>query len=124
MYKIWIKSKERPQNTPHYNDFNWRCNRGWFVCWKWCSCTFGRKGSIVSYALAGLLVIFVMRMLGEMATVNPTSGSFATYAREAIGVGGLYNRLVILVFGIVIAIEATAGAGIINIGFHKYRFGY
>ena len=42
-------------------------------------------GSIVSYALAGLLVIFVMRMLGEMATVNPTSGSFATYAREAIG---------------------------------------
>ena len=42
------------------------------------------SGSIVSYALAGLLVIFVMRMLGEMATVNPTSGSFATYAREAI----------------------------------------
>ena len=43
------------------------------------------SGSIVSYALAGLLVIFVMRMLGEMAAVNPTSGSFATYAREAIG---------------------------------------
>lgn len=42
-------------------------------------------GSIVSYALAGLLVIFVMRMLGEMAAINPTSGSFATYAREAIG---------------------------------------
>lgn len=39
-------------------------------------------GSIVSYALAGLLVIFVMRMLGEMAAVNPTSGSFATYARS------------------------------------------
>ena len=72
-------------------------------------------GSIVSYALAGLLVIFVMRMLGEMATVNPTSGSFATYAREAIGpwagytIGWLYWFWVI-----VIAIEATAGAGIIQ----------
>ena len=31
-------------------------------------------GSIVSYALAGLLVVFVMRMLGEMAAINPTSG--------------------------------------------------
>ena len=26
-----------------------------------------------------------MRMLGEMAAVNPTSGSFAHYAHEAIG---------------------------------------
>ncbi len=56
-------------------------------------------GSIVSYALAGLLVIFVMRMLGEMAAVNPTSGSFATYAREAIGPWAGYTiGQVILVF--------------------------
>ena len=45
--------------------------------------------------------------------------------QEAIGpwagytIGWLYWFWVI-----VIAIEATAGAGIINIGFHKYRFGY
>lgn len=44
-------------------------------------------GSIISYAFAGLLVILVMRMLGEMSTANPSSGSFATYAREALGYG-------------------------------------
>ena len=44
-------------------------------------------GSIVSYALAGLLVIFVMRMLGEMAAVNPTSGSFATYREKRLVLG-------------------------------------
>ncbi|WP_425589736.1 hypothetical protein [Pseudalkalibacillus decolorationis] len=37
-------------------------------------------GAIVSYALAGGLVILIMRMLGEMAVANPTSGSFAHYA--------------------------------------------
>lgn len=42
-------------------------------------------GAIVSYALAGLLVIFIMRMLGEMSSVNPTSGSFSQYAHDAIG---------------------------------------
>ena len=73
-------------------------------------------GSIVSYALAGLLVIFVMRMLGEMAAVNPTSGSFATYAREAIGpwAGYTIGWLYWFFWVIVIAIEATAGAGIIQ----------
>ncbi len=44
-------------------------------------------GAIVSYALAGLLVIFIMRMLGEMSSVNPTSGSFSQYAHDAIGPG-------------------------------------
>ena len=73
-------------------------------------------GSIVSYALAGLLVVFVMRMLGEMAAINPTSGSFATYAREAIGpwAGYTIGWLYWFFWVIVIAIEATAGAGIIQ----------
>lgn len=73
-------------------------------------------GSILSYALAGLLVIFVMRMLGEMAVANPTSGSFATYAREAIGpwAGYTIGWLYWFFWVIVIAIEATAGAGIIQ----------
>ena len=63
-------------------------------------------GSIVSYALAGLLVVFVMRMLGEMAAINPTSGSFATYAREAIGpwagytIGWLYWFFWVIVIAI------------------------
>ncbi|PJF04241.1 amino acid permease [Acinetobacter seifertii] len=39
----------------------------------------------LTYALGGLLVWFIMRMLGEMAVLNPDSGSFSTYADRAIG---------------------------------------
>ncbi|MCI0766760.1 amino acid permease [Bacillus sp. TL12] len=76
-------------------------------------------GSIVSYALAGLLVVFVMRMLGEMASSNPTSGSFSTYAREAIGpwAGYTIGWLYWFFWVIVIAIEATAGAANIQYWF-------
>ncbi|WP_151749842.1 amino acid permease [Acinetobacter seifertii] len=41
--------------------------------------------AILVYALGGLLVFFIMRMLGEMAVLNPDSGSFSTYADRAIG---------------------------------------
>lgn len=69
-------------------------------------------GAIISYALAGLIVIFVMRMLGEMSSINPTSGSFSTYAREAIGpwAGYTIGWLYWFFWVIVIAIEAIAGA--------------
>ncbi len=40
---------------------------------------------VLSYVMAGLLVLLVMRMLGEMAVANPDSGSFSTYAARAIG---------------------------------------
>src|SRR3954452_2595807 len=42
-------------------------------------------GILVSYALVGALVVLVMRMLGEMAAANPTSGSFSAYADRALG---------------------------------------
>ncbi|MCI2254912.1 amino acid permease [Domibacillus sp. PGB-M46] len=73
-------------------------------------------GAIVSYAVAGLLVIFLMRMLGEMATANPDSGSFSTYARQAIGpwAGYTVGWLYWFFWLIVIAIEATAGGAIMN----------
>jgi GABA permease len=76
-------------------------------------------GSIISYALAGLIVIFVMRMLGEMASINPTSGSFSTYARDAIGswAGYTIGWLYWFFWVIVIAIEATAGAANIQYWF-------
>jgi GABA permease len=58
----------------------------------------GKAGpaAFLTYALCGALVILVMRMLGEMASANPSTGSFADYAREALGgwagfaVGWLY----------------------------------
>ena len=71
---------------------------------------------LISYALAGTLVVLVMRMLGEMATVNPDTGSFSVYADRALGkwagfsIGWLYWWFWVLV----IPVEATAGAKILS----------
>ncbi|MGP3633215.1 amino acid permease [Streptomyces sp. 24-1644] len=40
---------------------------------------------VVAYGISGLLVMFVMRMLGEMSAANPVSGSFSVHAERAIG---------------------------------------
>jgi GABA permease len=71
-------------------------------------------GILLAYMAAGLVVILVMRMLGEMAAANPETGSFSTYADKALGrwagfsIGWLYAWFWIIVLGI----EATAGAAI------------
>lgn len=39
---------------------------------------------LVSYAIAGLAVFFIMRALGELLIHRPVAGSFATYAEEYI----------------------------------------
>lgn len=41
--------------------------------------------ALLSYAIGGILVILVMRMLGEMSTHRPIIGSFMEYAREGLG---------------------------------------
>lgn len=73
-------------------------------------------GAILSYIFAGIIVVLVMRMLGEMASVNPTSGSFAHYAHEAIGpwAGFMIGWLYWFFWVIAIALEATAAAAIIQ----------
>ncbi|WP_405440575.1 amino acid permease [Streptomyces avidinii] len=40
---------------------------------------------VFAYAASGLLVMFVMRMLGEMSAADPASGSFSVHAERAIG---------------------------------------
>ncbi|MEH7290456.1 amino acid permease, partial [Priestia megaterium] len=72
--------------------------------------------AVVSYAAAGLLVVLLMRMLGEMAMVNPDKGSFATYAQQGIGAWAGYavGWLYWFFWLIVIAIEATAGGAIVH----------
>ncbi|WP_030858088.1 amino acid permease [Streptomyces sp. NRRL S-37] len=40
---------------------------------------------VVAYALSGLLVMLVMRMLGEMSAAYPSSGSFSAHAERAFG---------------------------------------
>ncbi|MGW1075481.1 amino acid permease [Streptomyces sp. NPDC002537] len=42
-------------------------------------------GIVLAYAASGLLVMLVMRMLGEMAAANPASGTFSVHAERAIG---------------------------------------
>jgi GABA permease len=73
-------------------------------------------GILLAYAAAGIVVILVMRMLGEMAAANPETGSFSSYADKALGrwagfsIGWLYAWFWIIVLGI----EATAGAAIMH----------
>ena len=45
------------------------------------------RRAFLTYLLTGVLIIMVMRMLGEMAVANPSTGSFADYARKALATG-------------------------------------
>jgi len=71
---------------------------------------------LVSYALVGAMVVFVMRMLGEMAAARPSSGSFSAYADQALGrwAGFSIGWLYWFFWVVVLAVEATAGAKILN----------
>ncbi|MEU6352842.1 amino acid permease [Streptomyces sp. NPDC047072] len=73
-------------------------------------------GILLSYALVGLLVVLVMRMLGEMSAANPTSGSFSAHADRALGrwAGFSIGWLYWFFWVVVLAVEATAGAKILE----------
>ena len=70
---------------------------------------------ILAYLTTSIMVFLVMRMLGEMAVLEPDTGSFSTYARKAIGpwagftIGWLYWWFWVLA----IPVEAIAGAQIL-----------
>jgi AAT family amino acid transporter len=42
-------------------------------------------GLLLSYAVGGIAVFFIMRALGELLMHKPVAGSFATYAEEYVG---------------------------------------
>ncbi|WP_285100449.1 amino acid permease [Promicromonospora sp. MEB111] len=71
---------------------------------------------LVSYAIAGAIVVLVMRMLAEMASALPSSGSFSVYAEAALGrwagflLGWLYWFTIVMVLGV----EVTGVAGIVH----------
>ncbi|WP_433547693.1 amino acid permease [Streptomyces sp. CA-294286] len=71
-------------------------------------------GIVLSYLIAGALAMLVMRMLGEMSSAMPASGSFSVHAERALGrwagfsVGWLYWFLLV----VVLAVEATGAATI------------
>lgn len=54
--------------------------------------------AFLTYALCGALIVLVMRMLGEMAAANPSTGAFADYAAKSPGrLGGILGWLAVLV---------------------------
>ncbi len=71
--------------------------------------------AVVSYALAGLLVLLVMRMISEMAIAMPGVQTFPDFARTGVGnwAGFVVGWLYWYFWVVVIAIEAIAGAKII-----------
>ncbi|MEU3773347.1 amino acid permease [Streptomyces sp. NPDC032472] len=71
---------------------------------------------LISYLLVGAMVVFVMRMLGEMAAASPNSGSFSAYADRALGrwAGFSIGWLYWFFWVVVLAVEATAGAKILE----------
>lgn len=70
---------------------------------------------LLSYLVAGALVVIVMNALGEMAAARPSRGAFSVYAADALGatagatVGWLWWVQVV----IVIAAEAVGAAGLL-----------
>src|SRR6202163_3616542 len=78
--------------------------------------------AVFSFVITGLLVVLVMRMLGEMAAALPAVGSFYEYARLAwsdrprLGelAGFLAGWMYWYFWVIVVALEAVAGAGLVR----------
>ena len=71
---------------------------------------------IGSFLITGLLVILVMRMLGEMAVAYPAIGGFYEYSRLAMGdlAGFLTGWMYWYFWVIVVALEAVAGATLLQ----------
>ena len=73
-------------------------------------------GAFITYAITGLIVALIMRMLGEMAAAQPMKGSFVDYARLAYGdvagyaMGWLYWYFWVIVVGF----EAVVGGQTIH----------
>ncbi|WP_411802848.1 amino acid permease [Arthrobacter sp. LAPM80] len=67
---------------------------------------------LISYLVAGTLIILVMWALGEMAAANPNSGAFSVYAQKAMGrvAGATVGWLWWLQLVVVIAAEALGAS--------------
>ena len=72
--------------------------------------------AVLSYAIAGFMVVLVMRMISEMAMALPGTQSFTQFAREGVGnwAGFIVGWLYWYFWVVVIAVEAIAGARIIS----------
>jgi GABA permease len=71
---------------------------------------------LLSYVIAGLVVLMVMRMVGEMAVALPRAGAFTELARLGLGnwAGFVSGWLYWFFWVVVVAIEAIAAAALIE----------
>lgn len=69
-------------------------------------------GVLLAYVVTGLLVVFVMRLLGELVLARPTRGTFVDCVRDSLGgwPAFLAGWLYWLFWVVVIGAEAIAGA--------------
>ncbi len=69
---------------------------------------------LVAYIVAGLVVIAIMRMLGEMVAAHPDSGAFSVYTARAMGpaAGFAMGWVWWVELAVVVAAEGTAAAQI------------
>ncbi|MEE1789371.1 amino acid permease, partial [Streptomyces sp. BE308] len=67
---------------------------------------------ILAYAIAGLVIFFIMRALGELLRYRPVSGSFSEYAREFLGPFFVFvTGWTYWLFGVVTGTAIYAAAG-------------
>jgi GABA permease len=71
---------------------------------------------VLSYLLTGILILLVMRMLGEMAVALPNVRAFTEFARVGLGpwAGFVAGWLYWYFWIITVAVEAIAGAKIVH----------
>ncbi|MDN5574279.1 MAG: amino acid permease, partial [Micrococcales bacterium] len=71
---------------------------------------------LLSYVIAGIVVIIMMRSLGELSAAHPSSGAFSVYTSRALGpaAGFTVGWLWWLQLCLVIAAESTAAAQLLN----------
>ena len=68
--------------------------------------------ALLAYAIIGLIIVSVMRMLGEMAAADPNPGAFSYYVGRALGPGAgfMMGWLWWIQMSVVVAAEALAAA--------------
>ncbi|WP_461020528.1 amino acid permease [Streptomyces daliensis] len=73
--------------------------------------------AVVSFLIAGVLTVLIMRMLAEMTVARPAVGSFYVHVRETLGrrAGFVTGWLYWYFFVIVVAVEAVAGGRIVQL---------
>ncbi|MGO3328652.1 amino acid permease [Gordonia sp. (in: high G+C Gram-positive bacteria)] len=72
--------------------------------------------ALIAYAIIGLIIVSVMRMLGELAAADPNPGAFSYYVGKALGAGAgfMMGWLWWIQMTLVVSAEALAAAEGLN----------